>query len=121
MDVENTADESIELGRKIMSWLNEMPDLPDLHKMLISIAMVSTTDNGGVADEPTFKAIAEWAQMLCQNLELVALFRAGHLIARASEDGEMEVDFSKEAAKIIASVKKEAAEIIDSVKNDEQT
>lgn len=114
MENENTLDENFELGGRIIEWLRSTPDLNDLHKMFISIAMVSTTENQGEVDEKVFKAVAEWAQMLCQNIELVKLFQAGHLIARAGEDGSLEVDFSKEAAEIIERTKQSAQKQDDS-------
>lgn len=101
MENEASPDESAELGKKIMQWVADMPALEDLHKMFISMVVVSTTENGGEVDPQVFEAVARWAQMLCQNLEMMMLFRAGHLIARADEDGDMVVDFSPEAAKII--------------------
>jgi hypothetical protein len=103
-------DESREIGRKIMNWLQDMPEVTDLHKMLISMAVVSTTDNKIEVTQEGFDAIAEWAQMLCQNLEMAVLFRRGMLVARVGEDGALEVDFSPEASAIIEKTRQSAEE-----------
>lgn len=101
MTNEERTDATKEIGLNIINWLRAMPDIEDLHKMIISIAAVSTTDNKATLTKEDFDSIAEWAQMVCQNLEMVALFQKGLLIARRGEDGEMEVDFSAEAAEIV--------------------
>lgn len=103
-------DESREIGLKILNWLKDMPDTADLHKMLISMAVVSTTDNKIAVTEDGLEAIAEWAQMLCQNLEMATLFQRGMLVARAGEDKTLEVDFSAEAAKFIEKSRQSAGE-----------
>lgn len=101
MTEQEQLDESRELGLKILNWLKSMPDTPDLHKMLISMAVISTTDNKIEVTKEGFDAIAEWAQMLCQNLDMALLFQKGMLIARVGDDGNLEVDFSAEAAEFI--------------------
>jgi len=100
--------ESRKIGAAILQWLSEMPQADDLHKMLISVAAVSTADNKVELTEKSLNAISEWAQMLCQNLEMVTLFHRGMLVARADENGELAVDFTPEAAAIIEKAQKEA-------------
>lgn len=90
-------EENIKIGQDILRWLRQMPEIGDLHKMLISLAFASSKENGAEFDKTVADAVAKWAEMLCQNLELVSLFYRGSLIARCGEDGVMEVDFSKEA------------------------
>jgi hypothetical protein len=108
---EEAADQNdSEIGKKILQWLDEMPQAEDLHHMLISLAAVSTADNKVEVTRDGFDAIADWAQMLCQNLEMVALFRRGMLIARADENGELAVDFSAAAAEIIEKSKQASGE-----------
>jgi len=93
--------DDLELGHQILGWLRAMPKLEDLHKMMISLAAVSTKENGGEIDAAVMQAISDWANMLCQNLEMVNLFGMQYLIARVGDEGSLEVDFSREAAEII--------------------
>ena len=98
---EDQPQDDFELGHQIIAWIRAMPKLEDLHKMLISMAAVSTKENGGEVNEAVMTAVSDWAAMLCQNLEMVNLFGMQYLIARAGEDGTLEVDFSREASEII--------------------
>lgn len=101
MTTEEFNAESNELGKKILQWLRDMPDAKDLHAMIISMAVVSTTENKADVSKEGFDAIASWAEMVCQNLEMIALFQKSLLIARVGEDGAMEVDFSPQALAVV--------------------